>query len=33
MENVDLIKRERSEIDQREVFIHLTEKVKILNLN
>ena len=26
MENVDLIKRERSEIDQREVFIHLTEK-------
>ena len=26
MEQVDLIKRERSEIDQREVFIHLTEK-------
>lgn len=26
MEQVDLIKRERSEVDQREVFIHLTEK-------
>lgn len=26
MEQVDLIKRERSEIDQREVFIHLTDK-------
>ncbi|TBW68488.1 MarR family transcriptional regulator, partial [Staphylococcus capitis] len=26
MEHVDLIKRERSEVDQREVFIHLTEK-------
>ena len=28
MEQVDLIKRERSEVDQREVFIHLTEKRK-----
>ncbi|MDK8170015.1 MarR family winged helix-turn-helix transcriptional regulator [Staphylococcus warneri] len=26
MEQVDLIKRERSEVDQREVFIHLTDK-------
>ena len=26
MEHVDLIKRERSEVDQREVFIHLTDK-------
>ena len=26
MEHVDLIKHERSEVDQREVFIHLTEK-------
>ena len=25
-EQVDLIKRERSEVDQREVFIHLTDK-------
>ena len=32
MEHVDLIKRERSEVDQREVFIHLTEKVKASNL-
>ena len=29
MEQVDLIKRERSEVDQREVFIHLTTKVKL----
>ena len=29
MEQVDLIKRERSEVDQREVFIHLTDKAKI----
>ncbi|HCN61385.1 MULTISPECIES: MarR family winged helix-turn-helix transcriptional regulator [Mammaliicoccus] len=28
MENLDLIKRERSELDQREVFVHLTEKSK-----
>ncbi|WP_323703105.1 MarR family transcriptional regulator [Mammaliicoccus sp. Dog046] len=28
MENIDLIKRERSELDQREVFVHLTEKSK-----
>lgn len=27
MENLDLIKRVRSELDQREVFVHLTEKV------
>ena len=33
MEQVDLIKRERSEVDQREVFIHLTEKVKQSNLS
>lgn len=26
MEQIDLIKRERSEIDQREVYVHLTEK-------
>ena len=26
MEQVDLIKRERSEVDHREVFIHLTDK-------
>src|SRR5699024_12372350 len=26
MEQVDLIKRERSEVYQREVFIHLTDK-------
>ncbi|MGK9044390.1 MarR family winged helix-turn-helix transcriptional regulator [Mammaliicoccus vitulinus] len=26
MENLELIKRERSELDQREVFVHLTEK-------
>ncbi|WP_274311900.1 MarR family winged helix-turn-helix transcriptional regulator [Staphylococcus hyicus] len=26
MEQIDLIKRERSEIDQREVYLHLTEK-------
>lgn len=26
MEQVDLIKRERSEVDQREVFVHLTDK-------
>ncbi|AVQ34266.1 MarR family transcriptional regulator [Staphylococcus muscae] len=26
MENMDLIKRERSEVDQREVFVHLTDK-------
>ncbi len=26
MEQVDLIKREHSEVDQREVFIHLTDK-------
>ncbi|MGV3269109.1 MarR family winged helix-turn-helix transcriptional regulator [Staphylococcus simulans] len=26
MEQVNLIKRERSEVDQREVFVHLTEK-------
>lgn len=28
MEQINLIKRERSEIDQREVFVHLTEKSK-----
>ncbi|MDU0476700.1 MarR family transcriptional regulator [Staphylococcus chromogenes] len=28
MEQIDLIKRERSEIDQREVYVHLTEKMK-----
>ena len=33
MEQVDLIKRERSEVDQREVFIHLTEKSENSNLN
>ncbi|MCG3413115.1 MarR family transcriptional regulator [Staphylococcus massiliensis] len=26
MEQVDLIKRQRSEVDQREVFVHLTDK-------
>ena len=26
MEQMELIKRERSEVDQREVFIHLTDK-------
>ncbi|MFU1789493.1 MarR family winged helix-turn-helix transcriptional regulator [Mammaliicoccus sciuri] len=26
MENLDLIKRVRSELDKREVFVHLTEK-------
>lgn len=30
MEQIDLIKRERSEIDQREVFVHLTEKSKAM---
>lgn len=28
MEQMNLIKRERSEIDQREVFVHLTDKSK-----
>nr|WP_263314062.1 MarR family transcriptional regulator [Mammaliicoccus sp. Marseille-Q6498] len=28
MENIDLIKRIRSELDQREVFVHLTDKSK-----
>lgn len=30
MEQVDLIKRERSEVDQREVFIHLTDKSEMI---
>ena len=30
MEQNDLIRRERSELDQREVFIHLTEKSEAL---
>jgi MarR family multiple gene transcriptional regulator MgrA len=30
MESNDLIKRERSELDQREVFIHLTDKSKAM---
>lgn len=33
MEQVDLIKRERSEVDQREVFIHLTDKSEKLDPN
>ena len=31
MEQVDLIKRERSEVDQREVFIHLTDKSEMIS--
>ncbi|MDO5375187.1 MAG: MarR family transcriptional regulator [Staphylococcus rostri] len=30
MEHMDLIKRERSEVDQREVFVYLTEKSKAM---
>ena len=30
MEQLDLIRRERSEIDQREVFVHLTDKSKAM---
>ncbi|KAA1042405.1 MarR family transcriptional regulator [Macrococcus equipercicus] len=30
MESNDLIKRERSELDQREVFIHLTDKSQLI---
>ena len=30
MEQVDLIKRERSEVDQREVFIHLSDKSEMI---
>ncbi|UTH14290.1 MarR family winged helix-turn-helix transcriptional regulator [Macrococcus equipercicus] len=30
MESNDLIKRERSELDQREVFIHLTDKSQMI---
>ncbi|QLK85471.1 MarR family winged helix-turn-helix transcriptional regulator [Staphylococcus sp. 17KM0847] len=30
MEHIDLIRRERSEIDQREVFVYLTDKSKAM---
>ncbi|MCS4486447.1 MarR family winged helix-turn-helix transcriptional regulator [Staphylococcus americanisciuri] len=33
MEHMDLITRERSEIDQREVFIHLTQKSKAMEMD